>query len=57
MVKLSGYHYFMDRLRSKGKLFFYCGCGRSAKVEPEMPLTMRCFCDKLMVVMDENDLP
>ncbi len=55
--RLSGYHYFMDRLRSKGNLVFYCGCGKSAKVEPKMPLTMRCFCDRLMVVMDSNDLP
>jgi hypothetical protein len=57
MVKLSGYHYFMDRLRSEGKLFFYCGCGQSTKVTEKMPLTMRCFCDRLMVVMDEKDLP
>ena len=57
VVKLSGYHYFMDRLRSAGKLVFYCGCGQTTKVEENMPLTMRCFCDKLMVVMDENDSP
>jgi hypothetical protein len=55
--RLSGYHYFMDRLRSMGKLVFWCSCGEVAKVEPKMPLTMRCFCDKLMVVMDSNDLP
>jgi hypothetical protein len=55
--RLSGYHYFMDRLRSEGELYFYCSCDRSAKVEEKMPLTMRCFCGKLMIVMDELDLP
>lgn len=58
MVRLSGYHYFMDRLRSEGKLFFWCGgCGESTKVKPDMPMLMRCYCDNLMVVMDEHDLP
>lgn len=59
MVKLSGYHYFMDRLRSKGNLVFYCQCGVAARVEPEMPLLMKCLppCEKYMVVMDTEDLP
>jgi len=59
MVKLSGYHYFMDRLRSKGNLVFYCACGVKAKVEPKMPLLMKCLppCDQYMVVMDTEDLP
>jgi hypothetical protein len=48
----------MDRLRSEGKLFFWCGgCGESTKVKPDMPMLMRCYCDNLMVVMDEHDLP
>jgi hypothetical protein len=53
----SGYHFFMDRLRSGGNLHFWCGCGRSTKVELEMPLTMRCFCDRLLIVVDKQDLP
>lgn len=47
----------MDRLRSEGNLYFLCDCGQSTKVEEGMPLTMRCFCDKLMIVVDQNDLP
>jgi hypothetical protein len=54
---LSGYHFFMDRLRSEGKLYFWCACGEVAKVKPEMPMRMRCFCDRQMVVMDMEDLP
>ena len=57
MVRLSGYHFFMDRLRSEGSLFFLCSCGQQTKVEEKMPLVMKCFCDKYMLVVDENDLP
>lgn len=57
--RLSGYHYFMDRLRSKGDLVFWCACGVQTKVEPGMPLMMKCLppCEKYMVVMDTEDLP
>jgi hypothetical protein len=58
MEKLSGYHLFMDRLRLEGNLIFYCSCGVVAKVEPEMPLLMKCLppCERYMVVMDREDL-
>ncbi len=58
-VKLSGYHLYMDRLRSGGNLVFVCSCGVTARVEKEMPLLMKCLppCEKYMVVMDKEDLP
>jgi len=58
-VKLSGYHLFMDRLRSEGNLVFVCSCGVTARVEKEMPLLMKCLppCEKYMVVMDTEDMP
>jgi len=60
MVRLSGYHFFMDRLRSEGNLVFYCSdCETRAKVENKMPLFMKCLppCEQIMVVMDTEDLP
>lgn len=56
-AQLSGYHLFMDRLRAEGKLFFYCMCGQYHKVEPHMPMLMKCFCERTMIVMGEKDLP
>ena len=57
--KLSGYHLFMDRLRTEGNLVFYCDCGVTSRVKKEMPLLMKCLppCEKYMVVMDTEDLP
>jgi hypothetical protein len=54
-----GYYHFMDRLRSEGKLVFYCSCGVAARVDPEMPLLMKCLkpCERYMMVMDEGDMP
>jgi hypothetical protein len=59
MKKLSGYHLYMDRLRSGGNLVFWCSCGTSARVSENMPMTMRCLppCEKLMIVMDTEDMP
>jgi len=54
---LAGYHHFLDRLRSDGKLYFWCSCGRSAKITKDMPLRMICFCKRRMIVMDKEDLP
>ena len=61
---LSGYHHFMDRLRTEGKLYFYCECMKPSdvrtgkvKVEPHMPMLMKCFCERTMIVVDEKDLP
>lgn len=57
--RISGYHFFMDRLRSEGNLVFYCPCGTKARVERHMPLFMLCLppCEKIMLVMDTEDLP
>lgn len=57
MGKLSGYHFFMNRLREEGNLYFLCSCGVSQKVEKDMPMLMKCFCDKYMVVVDKEDIP
>ena len=53
----TGYHWFMDRLRSEGKIIFWCGCGVSATVTPGMPLRMKCTCGRRMIVMDKEDRP
>jgi hypothetical protein len=59
MAELSGYHFYMDRLRSEGKLVFWCACETTSEVLPGMPLLMKCLtpCTKYMIVMDKNDLP
>lgn len=46
----------MDRLRSEGRLWFSCSCGVQVKVEDNMPLRMRCHCNRMMIVMGEKDL-
>lgn len=53
----SGYHYFMDRLREKGNLYFLCACGVTQKVEDRIPLLVKCFCEQYMAVVDREDLP
>lgn len=55
--RLSGYHWFMDRMRKHGKLFFWCSCGVRTFVKEDMPLRMKCLCKRQMIVIDGEDLP
>jgi hypothetical protein len=54
---LSGYHFYMDRLRSEGDLYFLCSCGVNQRIEPQMPLLMKCHCEKYMAVVNKEDIP
>lgn len=54
---LVGYHNFLDRLRSEGKLYFWCSCGSWAKIQKHMPFRMICICKRRMIIIDEEDMP
>lgn len=52
-----GYYNYMDRLRSEGRLIFWCSCGVKEIVEKHMPFRMKCHCGAHMIVMDKEDCP
>jgi len=51
------YRAFIDRIKEDLSATFYCSCHRILDATPSTGNEIRCFCGKLMVLMDYNDIP
>jgi hypothetical protein len=51
------YRYWVERFKMGLSATFYCSCHRILDATPTTPNEVRCFCGRLMLLCDYNDIP
>jgi len=57
MVHTHKYRHFINGIKANLSTTFYCTCHRVLDATPMTDNEIRCFCGRLMLLCDYNDIP